>query len=121
MVDVARPRRRPQPVMGYTEIVPGERPFGLFLEVARGLCLGATHDPILHGPAVLRLIEDLDSSISDGVTPQVRRVLVHAYLRALDDLLGWTPADHKGESYNDRSGKAETQLQSYLALHFTRG
>lgn len=89
------------------------------LEAAEQLCLGTLHDPLLHGPGVLGLIDSIDESIPSGVTLPVREALLFAYLRALDDLMHWTPTEGMGCQFGDRNSKSDRQLQLYCKLHFS--
>ncbi len=89
------------------------------LKAAEQLCLGLNHDPLLHGPGVLALIADIDEAIPSGVSLPVRGALTFAYLRALDDLMGWTPTGERGQAFGDRHSRADAQLQLYCKLHFS--
>jgi hypothetical protein len=89
------------------------------LEEAHELVMGVGHEPILHAKTVLALVANIDRAIPGDVTTPVREALTFAYLRALDDLMGWTPTGERGQAFGDRHSRADSQLQLYCKLHFS--
>lgn len=83
------------------------------------ITVGPGHDVLFHGPGVVRVIEDLDKEIPEAVSRPVREALIYAYLRALDDINGWTPETQKSNSYAERHSTADKQLALYTKLHFS--